>query len=162
MYCGKKFMEAKVSDLKGVFTNILTTHETVSQYQFRLQVEKESGDYSACIAISDAMNVLCRAAKRTPTKPSYFVTVWRRNAGGEAEPYSELKAPDYYLIVCGEEGYFLFPKAELIQQGIVSTRTKEGKRGFRVYPPNLTNLNATARRTQAWQVVYFNFLERVN
>jgi hypothetical protein len=52
-------------------------------------------------------------------------------------------------------GQFVFPKSVLIKKGIISTRKKEGKRAFRVYPNWDVAKNKQAERTQKWQLDYF-------
>ncbi len=52
-------------------------------------------------------------------------------------------------------GQFIFPKSVLCQQGILTVNDKEGKRGFRVYPPWDNTINKQAIKTQKWQLNYF-------
>ena len=52
-------------------------------------------------------------------------------------------------------GQFVFPKSVLIAKGIISTTTKEGKRGFRVYPSWDVAKSKQAIKTQQWQLDYF-------
>lgn len=99
-----------------------------------------------------------RKAKITPKKVGQFVTLWKRNPNGETEPFDETDTIDFYIIVTEENenfGFFLFPKAELIKRHILSTKIKEGKRGFRVYPKWTKTENKQAEKTQIWQTNYF-------
>jgi hypothetical protein len=43
----------------------------------------------------------------------------------------------------------------LQEKGILSDDNKEGKRGFRVYPPWDIAINKQAKQTQEWQLKYF-------
>lgn len=99
-----------------------------------------------------------RKAKITPKKVGQFVTLWRRNSNNQTEPFNELDKFDYYIIITEERekyGFFLFPKSELLKRNILSTISKEGKRGFRVYPNWTTTTNKQAEKTQVWQSSYF-------
>lgn len=120
--------------------------------------ELEGVAYDACQFELNGKKVLCRSAKITPKKIGQFVTFWNRNAEGITEPFSESTLFDFYAINVRTDtrfGQFVFPKAELIRKGIVSTKTKDGKRGFRVYPIWDETQNKQAVRTQKWQLNYF-------
>ncbi|MBW1296321.1 MepB family protein [Aquimarina litoralis] len=122
------------------------------------KTEKESIDYKACRFQLNGMNILCRDAKVTPKKIGQFVTFWKRNENGPIEPFNENDQIDFYTVNVRTEnefGQFVFPKSELIKKGIISTRNKEGKRGFRVYPIWDIVKNKQAERTQKWQLNYF-------
>ncbi|MHA7941998.1 MepB family protein [Formosa sp. 3Alg 14/1] len=126
------------------------------------ETEKEGMHYEACRFNLDGARVLCRTAKITPKKVGQFVTFWNRNSEDITQPFSENDAFDFYVINVskGEQsGQFVIPKTVGIAKGLVSTKAKEGKRGFRVYPPWDTATNAQAKRTQAWQLDYFIPLE---
>ena len=58
------------------------------------------------------------------------------------------KTNDYF-------GQFIFPKSALIENGIISSDFKEGKRGFRLYPAWDETVNKQALKTQKWQSKYF-------
>jgi hypothetical protein len=99
-----------------------------------------------------------RSAKITPTKTGQFVTLWRRNEHGKTTPYNVSDAFDKVIISTssGENfGCFVFPKSILIEKGIVTNEQKEGKRGFRVYPPWDLTTNNQAIKTQQWQLEFF-------
>ena len=52
--------------------------------------------------------------------------------------------------------WVFFPKKILYEQGILSDKNNEGKRGFRVYPPwDEITTNNQAKDTQTWQLKYF-------
>lgn len=100
-----------------------------------------------------------RKAKITPKKTGQFVTLWKRNSSNETEPFHESDAVDFYIIATEEKensGFFLFPKNELIKRQILTTSSKEGKRGFRVYPTWTETQSNQAAKSQIWQVVYFS------
>ncbi|MFK7900870.1 MAG: MepB family protein, partial [Cyclobacteriaceae bacterium] len=56
-------------------------------------------------------------------------------------------------------GQFVFPKTELINRGIISTKIKDGKRGFRIYPKWDKPQSKQAEKTQKWQLIYFYEIE---
>jgi hypothetical protein len=118
----------------------------------------ESKEYYACSYTIDGMNVLERTAKITPKKIGQFVTCWKRNIDGITEPYKETDAIDFFIIKVNStenSGEFKFTKVALIKHGILSTVTKDGKRGFRVYPIWDTPTSKQALKTQSWQLHYF-------
>jgi len=100
--------------------------------------EKESQAYDACRFEINQLKVVYRSAKITPTKIGQFVTLWKRISNGPIQPYDCEDLIDIVIInaQAGHNlGQFVFPKSVLLEKGIFSTGTKEGKRGFRVYPP---------------------------
>ena len=120
--------------------------------------DKESKEYEASSFQLNALYVVARKAKITPKKIGQFVTLWKRNTDGETAPYEEFDKADLFVINAQEGphiGQFVFPKAALMDKGIVSHNKKEGKRGFRVYPPWSQPTNKTAQSTQKWQLEYF-------
>ena len=52
-------------------------------------------------------------------------------------------------------GQFVFPKSVLWQKGLVSKDGNGGKRAMRVYPPWAIADSVQAKKTQAWQLLYF-------
>ena len=99
-----------------------------------------------------------RKAKITPKKVGQFVTFWKRNTDKQTEPFSENDVFDYYIIATEEDsklGFYIFPKAILIEKNILTSTKKEGKRGFRVYPNWVKPENKQAEKTQNWQQNYF-------
>ena len=126
------------------------------------ETEKEGVVYEACRFTLNGTRVICRTAKITPKKVGQFVTFWNRNSEGVTQPFSDNDTFDFYVINVFKDrflGQFVIPKALGIAKGLVSTVTKEGKRGFRVYPPWDKATNAQAKRTQLWQLDYFISLE---
>lgn len=120
--------------------------------------ELEGTEYNACQFELNGMKIISRSSKITPKKIGQFVTFWRRNKEGITEPFDENDQIDFYIINAKSEnnlGQFVFPKSELINKGIISTETKDGKRGFRVYPKWDKAQNKQAKKTQKWQLNYF-------
>lgn len=118
------------------------------------KLEKESKEYEAC----NFSNSLGRTAKTTPKKNGLFVTLWKRINQGPIEPFQETDHIESVIVLiesAEKEGYFDFPIAILIKKGIISTKNKEGKRAFRVYPPWTITTSKQAERTQKWQIEYF-------
>lgn len=123
---------------------------------FRLELE--SKEYDACQFDINGRHVVSRNAKVTPKKAGQFVTFWKRNENGPIEPFEETDSADFYLVNVrsqGKFGQFVFPKSVLIVKGIISTKKKEGKRAFRVYPKWDVVSSKHAQRTQKWQLDYF-------
>lgn len=123
-----------------------------------LEIEQEGQEYQACNFQLNDYSIICRTAKVTPKKAGQFVTFWKRDAEGITTPFDEKDAFDFYVInviASNEMGQFVFPKALLIEKGIISTSEKEGKRGFRVYPSWDKVSSRQAIKTQQWQLNYF-------
>jgi len=120
--------------------------------------ELEGKEYDACQFELNGLKIICRSSKITPKKVGQFVTFWRRNKDGITEPFNEDDKIDFFVVNTISEnnfGQFVFPKSELINKGIISTKTKDGKRGFRVYPKWDKTTNKQAEKTQKWQLNYF-------
>ncbi|MFH7013212.1 MepB family protein [Flavobacterium sp. FlaQc-52] len=120
--------------------------------------ESESMEYSAYRLQLNTKLICYREAKITPTKTGQFVTLWKRNPSKIIAPFDATDAIDYVIISVRKEdllGQFIFPKAVLLERGIFSTDTKEGKRATRVYPPWDETTNKQAQKTQQWQLNYF-------
>lgn len=121
-------------------------------------LEKESKDYGAYQFELNGLKTLFRVAKTTPTKVGQFVTVWKRITKGPIQPFDLSDDIDLFIINTQNEdhfGQFVFPKSVLIQQGILTTDLKEGKRAIRVYPPWDITTNKQSQKTQKWQLDYF-------
>ncbi|MDQ5930125.1 MAG: hypothetical protein QG594_1908 [Bacteroidota bacterium] len=120
--------------------------------------EAESTEYNAYRFTINKKNICYREAKITPKKTGQFVTLWKRNSSGTIEPFDFLDRIDLVIISVRKEnnfGQFIFPKAVLLEKGIFSTSTKEGKRATRVYPPWDVTTSKQAQKTQTWQMNYF-------
>lgn len=121
-------------------------------------MELESQEYGACRFEVNGKKVISRNAKITPKKVGQFVTVWKRSSEGITEPFEE--SDDFDLLVINvkskdQHGQFVFPKSILIEKGIISSVKKEGKRGFRVYPPWDRPTSRQAMSSQKWQLNHF-------
>jgi hypothetical protein len=122
------------------------------------QLASESTEYEACSFQLEISQIICRTAKITPKKIGQFVTIWKRNSEGITTPFHESDTFDFIVINVQKEaefGQFVFPKSILVQKRIVSSQTKDGKRGIRVYPPWNLAINKQAIKTQVWQLNYF-------
>ena len=120
--------------------------------------ELESKAYDACHFELNGKHIRCRSSKITPKKVGQFVTFWKRNHNGSIEPFHNTDPIDFYVINVRNDklfGQFVFPKSILIKKGLLSTASKEGKRGFRVYPSWDVVNNRQAEHSQKWQLDYF-------
>lgn len=122
------------------------------------QEERESKEYGACTFEMSGLRILFRTAKITPTKVGQFVTLWKRIGEGPIMPY-DIADPFDLVIVSVRNvkhfGQFVFTKKILCDKGIISSTNHEGKRAMRVYPSWDHADNATAKKTQKWQLDYF-------
>jgi hypothetical protein len=120
--------------------------------------EAESQEYGACTFEMGNKTIKFRVAKITPTKIGQFVTFWKRIGCGPIMPYNMNDSFDLLVVSVRNAqhfGQFVFPKDMLWQKGFVSKDEKDGKRAMRVYPPwDITN-SLQAKKTQAWQLLYF-------
>jgi hypothetical protein len=127
--------------------------------------EAESMDYGAATFLINDKRVRFRVAKITPTKVGQFVTIWKRNAKGITEPFSNSDL-DFIIVVTQREaniGQFIFPASTLMTHGVISKNGKGGKRGMRVYPPWDKTTNNQANKTQQWQLRFFvDFTNEIN
>jgi hypothetical protein len=120
--------------------------------------EAESEEYAAATFMLNDFKIRYRAAKITPTKIGQFVTLWKRNSEGITAPFHIADGLDFAIISVQKDdnlGQFIFPKTILHEKGILADQKKDGKRGFRVYPPWDIAENKQAKQTQVWQLQYF-------
>jgi hypothetical protein len=118
----------------------------------------EAAEYNAYQFYLNQKSICYREAKITPIKTGQFVTLWKRNKSGIIEPFDFSDEIDFVIVSARKEdrfGQFIFPKAILLEKGIFSTKTKEGKRATRVYPPWDETTSKQAQKTQQWQLHYF-------
>ncbi len=135
-----------------------TAYDAISITCDKVFPEEESEEYGACVCEINRKLVRFRVAKITPTKVGQFVTFWKRSAGGPIAPYNVTDIFDLLMVSVRDAGYFghfIFPKAVLLQQGLLSQDGQGGKRAMRVYPPWVITESLQARKTQEWQGVYF-------
>ncbi len=123
-----------------------------------LAKEAESEEYGACVFEMNNMRIKFRIGKITPTKVGQFVTLWKRIGDGVILPHDLADPVDLFIVsVRNREhfGQFVFPKTVLFEKGIVSKDGSGGKRAMRIYPPWDITENRQAKKTQAWQLMYF-------
>jgi len=123
-----------------------------------LTEEKESTAYDACRFEINGLKIISRNAKITPKKSGQFVTCWKRSEQGITQPFQDTDSVDLLVINVQSDqrlGQFVFPKSILIEKGIISSTTKGGKRGLRVYPSWDDPTSKQAIQTQKWQLQYF-------
>lgn len=120
--------------------------------------ESESQEYFAHTFQLGELHIKFRTAKITPTKTGQFVALWKRDKKGITAPFNVSDDFNCCIIATRKDlrfGLFIFPKEILHEQGILSDKTKEGKRGIRVYPTWDLTTNKQAKKTQHWQSNYF-------
>ena len=123
-----------------------------------VQREAESQEYFAHNFLLNGQNIKFRKAKITPTKIGQFVTIWKRNENGITEPFDISDKFEFYIIATRQNekfGLFIFSKTVLHENKILSDKTRDGKRGIRVYPTWDLTTNKQAQKTQLWQTKYF-------
>lgn len=117
-----------------------------------------SKSYDACSFQLNGKRVIYRASKLTPKKTGQFVAIWKRNEQGITAPFDASDDFDFMVIAAlsaERVGQFVFPKAVLIKQGVISLNHAGGKRGMRVYPFWDIVTSKQARKTQLWQGEWF-------
>lgn len=120
--------------------------------------DPESDEYSAYTFELSNRKIIFRNAKTTPKKVGQFVTFWKRNQSGITKPFELSDDFDFAIINVESEnqhGQFVFPKSALLQHGIISSSSKQGKCGFRIYPIWDKATNKQAMKAQQWQRNYF-------
>lgn len=125
---------------------------------FMLKRENQNSDYEGFLLQINNHVYRTRLAKLTPKKKGYFVAVWEKDSTGTNQAYNYEESPEKLIvsIIDGEKrGQFIFPKNVLLKYGILKNSKQKGKMALRVYPSWITDLNETAKKTQAWQVLYF-------
>ncbi len=144
----------------------------------------ESAKYQALNFSLNNKNIVYRKGKVTPDRPGAFLSVWQRPSSPSINknkpiPLNSDELDFLFVHVQKQEhanttstieamdtpsgGVFIFPVSILIQKGIVSSTTKKGKTGFRVFPPWSQDRGVVAtkvfsesgKKTQRWQLPYF-------
>lgn len=131
----------------------------------KLESEKESQEYFAKNFELNNRKVKFRMAKITPTKTGQFATLWKRNTNGITEPHNIEDEFDFFMIATRENekfGVFIFSKEILSENKILTNKSVEGKRGFRVYPIWSITQNKQANKTQNWQMKCFVEIDNKN
>jgi hypothetical protein len=136
-----------------------------------IQKEPEGQNYTATkfklknIKTKQTKNIIFRTGKSTPNKQGFFVTCWKRNTNKITIPFDTSDNFDKFIIYVKNseiEGIFTFPKQILVENKIITdnkNKISKGKNGFRLYTPELTNLNFQATKTQSWQKKYYTILK---
>ncbi|TGK10667.1 MepB protein [Leptospira selangorensis] len=128
------------------------------------RIEKESSDYNAAFFDLNKKQTVFRLAKITPKKIGLFVTLWKRDKKGITIPFHKNDDIDLIIIEVrklNRIGHFVFNKSLLVENGIITSK-KEGKRGFRIYPPWETPSSRQAILSQSWQSRYFFEHKKMN
>lgn len=148
-------MPEKRIDTLPPLENFFREHQiNISNVQADLECEEYFG-YNFQL---NTTKVKFRKAKITPKKIGQFVTLWRRNADGITEPFHFKDDFEFYIIYverAEQKGFFFFSKQVLAEKQILINGTKDGKRGFRVYPSWDIPENRQAEKTLAWQSEFF-------
>ncbi|MCD2229443.1 hypothetical protein FZ085_03330 [Listeria monocytogenes] len=125
-----------------------------------IREESQNKEYQGMVIKTAKNNTLIRTrlAKKTDKKEGYFVAFWKKNKFGKNRSFDESDSADFLCIVVIDgdlDGLFVFPRQCLIDKGILTSEARKGKMAARFYPPWCKDLNKTAKKTQAWQQVYF-------
>ncbi|ENZ5130940.1 MepB family protein [Listeria monocytogenes] len=125
-----------------------------------IQEELQNKEYRGMIVktAKDGTTIRTRLAKKTDIKAGYFVAFWEKDEFGKNCPFDENDCADFLCIVVIDgdlNGLFVFPRQCLIDKGILTSEASIGKMAARFYPTWCQDLNKTAKKTQAWQQVYF-------
>lgn len=147
-----------MSKLKSACLFRTIMNEFKSKEELILKREEQNSDYEGSILQINNYVYRTRLAKLTPKKKGYFVAMWEKDTTGTNQAYSYEESPEKLIvsIIDGKKcGQFIFPKNVLLKYGILKSTKQKGKMAIRVYPSWITGLNATAKKTQAWQIVYF-------
>lgn len=141
------------------FLQIKTLVYDTCDFEFKnFVVDAESTEYQSCSFKLNSIEIIHRFSKITPTKTGQFVTIWKRNDKGITAPFDLSDNFDFIVITSKSDknlGQFVFPKAVLLEKGIISNINTSGKRGIRVYPPWDIPTSKQAEKTQLWQTKYF-------
>lgn len=143
----------KSADLFQMVLNAIENNEA-----FRLIKEEQNADYEGSILQMNNCVYRTRLAKLTPKKKGYFVAFWEKDLDGKNQAYRFEEAPEKLIVsvIDGKKcGQFIFPKNILLTYGILKSAKQKGKMAMRVYPSWVSDLNETAKKTQAWQIIYF-------
>ena len=79
-----------------------------------LEKDLECDEYFGYNFESNQLLFKFRKAKITPKKVGQFVTLWKRNADKQTEPFDENDLVDYYIIATEDDsklGFYIFSKS---------------------------------------------------
>ena len=136
----------------------------VCNFEFsNLIIDSESLEYKASSFKINSQQIIHRFSKITPTKIGQFVSIWKRNDKGVTTPFDVSDNFEFIIITSKRDksiGQFVFPKAVLLEKGIISNNNTSGKRGIRVYPPWDIPSSKQAEKTQNWQIKHFYSIKK--
>lgn len=138
--------------------NIVKIENLLKENIYNLEKDDYNNEYNAFTFKTKTRDYRFRSAKITPKKSGAFVVMWKKNNNNVNIPFSYESFPDYLIVEVIEnecEGYFIFPKNVLKCKSILTTESTNGKMGFRVYAPWVSELNKTAVKSKKWQERYF-------
>lgn len=120
-------------------------------------LEPQNAEYGAYIFTLNALAIRFRVAKITPTKVGQFVTLWERIGDHPIQPYDISDPADLFVISTrngNHFGQFIFPKAVLGEQDILSDKGEGGKE-LSSLPALGQSHESPSSKTQTWQSEYF-------
>lgn len=120
--------------------------------------DPESEDYLGFNFRINDIKIKFRKSKLTPKKIGQFVTFWKRDQNKKTVPFDVEDDFDFYIILIEENenaGFFIFPKSILEKKDLISSQSKAGKRGFRIYSDWHFPTSKQAERSKLWQTRYF-------
>lgn len=123
-----------------------------------IATDPESEEYFGFNFKINEINIKFRKSKLTPKKVGQFVTFWKRDKENKTVPFDINDDFDFYIILTEESensGFFIFPKLILEKENLISSQSKTGKRGFRIYADWHFPNNKQAEKTKLWQTQYF-------
>ncbi|AVN62426.1 hypothetical protein CG001_02115 [Mesoplasma coleopterae] len=121
-----------------------------------IKIEIINKEYEAAKFILHGETCYFRKVKKTPKKAGYFVAMYKiENKNTPINYNDQINKLILYVLDGTNEGYFVFDKNTLLNNGILSFENKRGKMAFRVYPNWVNDLNSTAEKTKTWQMEHF-------
>ena len=123
-----------------------------------INYETQNKDYEGFMCSIDNKLYRSRRANITSKKQGYFVAFWYKDSNNVNSAYKSSENITKLIITILDskrKGQFIFPHDVLIKKGILKHDQCKGKMAMRVYPTWCINLNATATKTQKWQIEYF-------
>jgi len=163
-----------VKDYREEMESLLKKYFSPEGYKITKAVEldpvPENGKYEALIFSLNDREIVYRKGNVTPDRPGAFLSVWQRPAldngkGNKPIPLTPNELDYLFVQVSSDSnnGMFIFPEAILEEKGIITSATKKGKTGFRVFPPwsqdrgvvGTKVFSESGKKTQRWQLPYF-------
>lgn len=117
------------TDSVTIHDNLIATRELVYNpcgFVFsHPKIEPQNAAYGAYVFKLNDLSIRFRVAKITPTKIGQFVTLWERVGDGSIQPYDLSDSIEFFVISVKKDdqfGQFVFPKAVLYKQDIISNK----------------------------------------